>query len=105
MSKIVRKIKIIVKEIPCLSMPDSKTSLIIETKASELEYGGILKQVLPNSLKEQITFLIMIDCKAALSMLKNDVKNLAILSCFDFSIEHIKSESNASPDFLTREFL
>ncbi|KAL4330168.1 hypothetical protein AHAS_Ahas13G0373100 [Arachis hypogaea] len=83
MSKIVRKIKTIVKEIPCLSIPDPKTNLIVKTDASELGT----------------------DCKAAPSILKNDVKNLAILSCFDFTIEHIKGESNALPDFLTREFL
>ncbi|XLR47954.1 hypothetical protein S83_032614, partial [Arachis hypogaea] len=40
------------------------------------------------------TFLIRTDCKAAPSVLKNDVKNI-----------HIKGESNALPDFLTREFL
>ncbi|XLT52249.1 hypothetical protein HN873_044853, partial [Arachis hypogaea] len=61
------------------------------------------------------TFLIRTDCKAAPSVLKNNVKNLvskqifarwkAILSCFDFSIEHIKGDSNALSDFLTREFL
>ena len=59
--------------------------------------------------------ILKIDCKAAKDVLQNDVKNLvskqifarwqAILSCFDFEIEHIKGSSNALPDFLTREFL
>nr|KYP66250.1 Copia protein [Cajanus cajan] len=29
----------------------------------------------------------------------------ALLSCFDFEIEHIKGEANTLPDYLTREFL
>ncbi|KAL4380797.1 hypothetical protein AHAS_Ahas04G0069400 [Arachis hypogaea] len=57
------------------------------------------------------TFLIRTDCKTAPSVLKNDVSKKifarwqVILSCFGFSIEHIKGESNALPDFLTRKFL
>ncbi|GAV92990.1 hypothetical protein CFOL_v3_36368, partial [Cephalotus follicularis] len=49
------------------------------------------------------------------SILNKDVKNLAskqifsrwqgILSSFDFTIEHIKGNSNSLPDYLTREFL
>ncbi|XLR47955.1 hypothetical protein S83_032615, partial [Arachis hypogaea] len=53
-SKIVQKIKYLVKEISCLSIRDPKTRLIIETDTLELGYGGILKQILPNSSKEQI---------------------------------------------------
>ncbi|KAL4344934.1 hypothetical protein AHAS_Ahas11G0228000 [Arachis hypogaea] len=68
MSKIVQKIKTIVKEISCLNIPDLNASLIIETDASELGWQ-------------------------------------VILSYFDFTIEHIKGESNALPDFLMREFL
>jgi hypothetical protein len=29
----------------------------------------------------------------------------ALLSCFDFEIEHIQGIKNSLPDFLTREFL
>jgi hypothetical protein len=60
-------------------------------------------------------FLLRIDCKAAKHALQKDVENLvskqifarwqAILSCFDFDIEHIKGEINSLPDFLSREFL
>jgi len=59
--------------------------------------------------------LIRTDCKVAPSVLTKDVQNLvskhifarwqALLSCFDFEIEHIKGEKNSLPDFLTREFL
>ena len=154
MTSIIIKIKNAVKEIPCISILDPSAKLIVETDASELGYGGILKQIPPNSSKEQIvkyhsgiwnqaqknyltvkkeilaivlcvskfqedlfnkTFLIRTDCKAAPNVLENDVKNLVlkqifsrwqvILSCFDFTIEHIKGELNSLPDFLTREFL
>jgi hypothetical protein len=60
-------------------------------------------------------FLLRIDCKAAKDVLQKDVENLvskqifaawqAILSCFDFDIEHIKGEINSLPDLLSREFL
>lgn len=60
-------------------------------------------------------FLIRVDCKSAKDILLKDVKNLAskhlfarwqaILSVFDFDIEHIKGSHNSIPDFLTREFL
>ena len=60
-------------------------------------------------------FLLRIDCKSAKSVLEKDVKNLtskqifarwqAILSVFDFEIEHIRGENNCLSDFLTREYL
>ncbi|RDX61469.1 Enzymatic polyprotein, partial [Mucuna pruriens] len=124
---------------------------MIETDASDIGYGGILNQKLPNSLKEQVIkyhlgiwhlsqqkysivkkqrfsivlcvqkfqddvfnkkVLIRTDCKVALNVLTKDVQNLvskhilarwqALLSCFDFEIEHIKGKDNFLPDFLTR---
>ncbi|KAL4349717.1 hypothetical protein AHAS_Ahas10G0069900 [Arachis hypogaea] len=84
MTSIIIKIKNAIKEIPCINLFNK-------------------------------TFIIRTDCKAAPSVLKNDVKNLvskqifaiwqAILSCFDFTIEHIKGELNSLRDFLTRKFL
>jgi hypothetical protein len=60
-------------------------------------------------------FLLRIDCKAAKDVLQKDVENLvskqifarwqAILSCFDFNIEHIKGEINSLPNFLSCAFL
>ena len=60
-------------------------------------------------------FLLRIDCKSAKSVLEKDVKNLAskqifarwqaILSVFDFEIEHIRGENNCLSDFLTRVYL
>ncbi|XLU61350.1 hypothetical protein S245_020559, partial [Arachis hypogaea] len=47
-------IKNAIKEIPCISILDPLAKLIVETDASELGYGGILKQIPPKSFKEQI---------------------------------------------------
>ena len=154
MTQAIITIKKMTTKLPCLGIPDPQAFLIIETDASEIGYGGILKQQLPNSSKEQIVryysgtwhtaalkystikkeiyaivlcvqkfqddlfnkrFLIRTDCKAAPSVLTKDVQNLvskhifarwqALLSCFDFDIEHIKGKDNSLPDFLTREFL
>ncbi|GAV92053.1 LOW QUALITY PROTEIN: hypothetical protein CFOL_v3_35437, partial [Cephalotus follicularis] len=66
------------------------------------------------NIHTKLKFLVRVDCAAADSILNKDVKNLAskqifarqrILSSFDFTIEHIKGESNSLPDYLTREFL
>ena len=54
MSQAVTKVKQIVKSLPCLGIPDPEASLIVETDASDLGYGGVLKQVCPTSSKEQI---------------------------------------------------
>jgi hypothetical protein len=154
MTQSVLKLKAIVKKLPCLGIPDPTARLIVETDASDLGFGGILKQILPGMDKEQVVrfysgtwnpaqlnystikkeilaivlcitkfqddlfskpFLLKTDCKAATSVLQKDVKNLvskhifarwqALLSCFDFEIEHIQGIKNSLPDFLTREFL
>ncbi|RDX95104.1 hypothetical protein CR513_22420, partial [Mucuna pruriens] len=54
MTKAVIRIKTLVKKLPCLGIPNPKANLIVETDASDLGYGGILKQKLPKSLKEQV---------------------------------------------------
>ncbi|CAJ2671410.1 unnamed protein product [Trifolium pratense] len=154
MSQSIRQIKQLVKRLPCLGIPDPQAFLIVETDSSDLGFGGILKQKLPESSLEQVVryysgtwnpaqlnystikkevlaivlcitkfqddlfskkFLLRSDCKAAKEVLQKDVKNLvskhifarwqALLSCFDFDIEHIKGEKNSLPDYLTREFL
>ncbi|CAL2278305.1 unnamed protein product [Prunus armeniaca] len=150
-AKAVRRLKVKVKELPCLALANPEAFKIVETDASEIGYGGILKQKVDNSeqlvrftfgvwkptqknystvKKEMLAivhavskfesdllnkkFFIRVDCKAAKNILFKDVKNLAskqifarwqgILSAFDFDIEFIKGETNALPDFLTREF-
>ncbi|KAL4365504.1 hypothetical protein AHAS_Ahas07G0112700 [Arachis hypogaea] len=54
MTSIIIKIKNAIQEIPCISILDPLAKLIVKTDASELGYGGILKQIPPNSSKEQI---------------------------------------------------
>ena len=48
-SIIVQQIKRIVKTLPCLGIPDPNANLIVESDASDLGYGGVVEQVLPNS--------------------------------------------------------
>jgi hypothetical protein len=90
---------------------------------AQLNYSTIKKEVLAivlciTKFQDDLfskKFLLRSDCKAAKEVLQKDVKNLvskhifarwqALLSCFDFDIEHIKGEKNSLPDFLTREFL
>lgn len=51
MTKSVTQLKQIVKRLPCLGIPDPNANLIVETDASELGFGGILKQLLPSTDK------------------------------------------------------
>ena len=151
-TKTIIELKQKIKSLPCLGIPDPSAFMIVETDASEIGYGGILKQRIDtkeqlvrfhsglwlgpqknySTIKKEILsivlcvskfqddlynkkFLIRIDCKSAKEVLEKDVKNIvskqifarwqAILSVFDFQIEHIRGESNSLPDFLTREFL
>ena len=43
-TSIIRHIKSLVKEIPCLYLPNPEAFTIVETDALEVGYGGILKQ-------------------------------------------------------------
>jgi hypothetical protein len=54
MTQSVSKLKEIVKRLPCLGIPDPTARLVVETDASDLGFGGILKQILPGSDKEQV---------------------------------------------------
>ena len=59
-------------------------------------------------------FLLRVDCKSTKLVLQMDVKYIAskhifarwqaILSNFDFQIEHIKGENNSIPNFLIHGF-
>jgi hypothetical protein len=53
-TQIVRQIKKHVKTLPCLGLPSPGSFKIVETDASELGYGGILKQKILESNHEQI---------------------------------------------------
>jgi len=48
----VRKVKTLVKELPCLYLPIPQAFKIVESDASDLGYGGILKQRIDQ--KEQV---------------------------------------------------
>ena len=53
-TKIVQHIKEKVKYLPCLNIPQPNAHIIVETDASDLGFGGILKQRLDNSTKENL---------------------------------------------------
>jgi hypothetical protein len=50
----VQKVKKAIKSIPCLSILDPSASIIVETDASDIGYGGVLKQVSSQSSQEQL---------------------------------------------------
>ena len=47
-TKIVKVVKSRVKTLPCLALVDPKAFKIVETDASDIGYGGILKQKIDN---------------------------------------------------------
>ena len=49
---IVRQIEKYVKQLPCIVIPSPNTFKIVEIDASDIGYGGILKQVTKNDAKE-----------------------------------------------------
>ena len=51
---IIRQIKKYVKQLPCIVILSPNTFKIVETDASDIGYGGILKQVAKNDAKKQI---------------------------------------------------
>ena len=51
---IIRQIKNYVKQLACIVIPSPNSFKIVEIDASEIGYGGILKQVAKNDTKEQI---------------------------------------------------
>ena len=51
---IIRQIKKYVKQLACIVIPSPNSFKIVEIDASEIGYGGILKQVAKNDTKEQI---------------------------------------------------
>ncbi|KAI5338518.1 hypothetical protein L3X38_017789 [Prunus dulcis] len=56
-TEIVKQIKIHVKTLPCLGIPSVDSFKIVETDASDIGYGGILKQKLsPNSPEQIVRF-------------------------------------------------
>ncbi|GKD64800.1 enzymatic polyprotein, partial [Tanacetum coccineum] len=53
-TKVVKNIKNKIKELPCLNIPHPDAYLIVETDASDIGYGGILKQRLKDSKTESL---------------------------------------------------
>jgi hypothetical protein len=55
-TKVVKVLKSKVKSLPCLGLPHPDAFLIVETDASDIGYGGILKQNLNQSNEQIVRF-------------------------------------------------
>ena len=56
-TSLVKQIKSHVKTLPCLGIPTINAFKIVETNASDIGYGGILKQrVSPDSFEQIVLF-------------------------------------------------
>ncbi|XP_047261734.1 uncharacterized protein LOC124895336, partial [Capsicum annuum] len=53
-TKAIVKIKSLVKNLPCLGIPNPDAFMIVETDASDIGYGGILKQKVDEKSSEQL---------------------------------------------------
>jgi hypothetical protein len=53
-TSIVKQIKVHVKTLPCLGIPSNNAFKIVETDASKIGFGGILKQLVSPGFLEQI---------------------------------------------------
>ena len=93
-TKVVRLIKQSVKSIPCLHLANPAFPKIVETDASDLGYGGILKQ--KEIDKEQIVQYVSAhwnDCQKNYSTIKKEI--LSIVLCI----------SKFQSDLLNQKFL
>jgi hypothetical protein len=53
-TSLVKEIKTHVRSLPCLGIPTDTAFKIVETDASDIGYGGILKQIVSPGSSEQI---------------------------------------------------
>lgn len=95
-TSLVRDIKKKVTTLPCLVIPHPNAFMIVETDASEIGYGGILKQKLPESTQESIVRFhsgIWLGPQKNYSTVKKEV--LSIVNCI----------SKFQDDLINKKFL
>ena len=78
---IIRQIKKYVKQLPYIVIPSPNTFKIFETDASDIGYGGILKQVAKNDTKEQIVRFHSGSWSATQQNYSTIKKKLSIILC------------------------
>jgi len=54
LTNLVKNIKLCVKSLPCLTLANPTWQKIVETDASNIGYGGILKQINPHDKTEYL---------------------------------------------------
>ncbi|KAI8554885.1 hypothetical protein RHMOL_Rhmol05G0131500 [Rhododendron molle] len=80
----VKKIKLKEKELPCLAIANPDWKKIVETDASNIGYGCILKQYNPNTSKEELvrfTSGLFKNAQANYSTIKKEI--LSIIKCIN----------------------
>ncbi|KAI8545611.1 hypothetical protein RHMOL_Rhmol07G0053100 [Rhododendron molle] len=92
----VKKIKLKAKELPCLAIANPDWKKIVETDASNIGYGGILKQYNPNTSKEELV-------RFTSGLFKNAQANYSIIKKEILSI--IKCINKFQDDLLNQQFL
>ena len=95
-TSIVKQIKNHVKTLPCLGIPTPGSLKIVETDASEIGYGGILKQKISSEAPEQIVRFhsgVWNSAQANYSTIKKEI--LSIVLCI----------SKFQDDLLNQKFL
>jgi hypothetical protein len=83
-TKAVQKIKLKAKQLPCLAIANPEWRKIVETDASNIGYGGILKQYNPNTSKEELvrfTSGLFKSAQANYSTIKKEI--LSIIKCIN----------------------
>ena len=56
LTETIKEIKSLVKTLPCLGIPNPEADLIVETDASDIGYGGILKQKIGTAPEQIIKY-------------------------------------------------
>ena len=95
-TQVVKQIKERVHSLPCLCIPHPQAFMIVETDASDIGYGGILKQKLTHSSSEQLVRYhsgIWLGPQKSYSTIKKEI--LSIVQCI----------SKFQDDLLNKKFL
>jgi len=81
-TRIIKQVKEKVKSLPCLNIPNLSAFMIVETDATDIGYGGILKQKLESHQHEQLVRFhsgLWLDPQQNYSTVKKEI--LAIVLC------------------------
>ena len=108
-TKLVQSIKTQIKNLPCLTLPDPHAYLIVETDASDIGYGGILKQKL-NEKESLVRFCsgLWIEAQKNYSTVKKEILSIVLcISKFQDDLVNktflIRTDCKASKDIIFKD--